>query len=126
MRLTRILLIAVLAVSCSESPRSPTAPAPPGAFTLSGHVREQLADGPGQPIANARIEVVYKAGAGGSAVTDANGRYQLDGVSALHFELRVTRDGFEPATQIVTPLTGDTTVDVRLVPRRRVVTRPAT
>jgi hypothetical protein len=84
--------------------------------TLSGTVRERVPNVVGDPIPGAEIRVGYKGGPGPVAVSDAEGRYALVGIESSAFKLDLTKDGYEPTTQLVAQPTEDTTLDLSLPP----------
>lgn len=107
----------LLAGGCGgEDGRSPTPTGPTGApasnsstFSLSGLV----VDDGGQVVPGATVTVLDGRNANASATTDRVGQYNLTGLSAGGFTLRVRRDGHDDATRGVT-LTGSTTADFTL------------
>jgi hypothetical protein len=94
--------------------------------TIRGTVRESLSQGPGAPIGEVHVRVLYKSGPGGSATSDAEGNYRIEGVAPLHFHPEATRDGYESVTETSAPLTEETTLDLALRPVPRTLIGPVT
>ena len=77
-------------------------PPPPGAI-----LRGSVVDERGRPVAGATVELALEAaseapaGAGGAAdrraSTDQDGRFELDGLAASRWDLKVSAGGFQPA-----------------------------
>jgi hypothetical protein len=116
---TCVVGLFVLAAAGCNATKSPLAPspgpepvAPPPvtspAFVISGRVS---ADDVAVP--NARVAIAEGSNTGSSAMTNDEGRYQLGDLPAGAYVLRVTVDGFEPATSSVS-LNGDRTVDFKM------------
>lgn len=109
-----LLSVAILLSGCDgrgSTPISPGPLAPPATqtYSLSGSVSEMLAAG-GEPIEGARIT---EASSGRTTITDANGRYTIDGLTATSRSVQVAKDGYVGATRTVA-MTGDTQLDIRL------------
>jgi hypothetical protein len=82
---------------------------PEGTYILSGRVTE-----PGNaPMADVRIETVGGPTTGRVAMTDGSGNYAFNGVSGVG-QVRATKEGYEPAIQVVTPDTEH--VNIELTP----------
>ena len=93
---------------------------PPISLTIHGTVRDSLPDGPGEPIRSAQIRVIEKAAKELSAVTDAEGRYRVEGLSSPYFQLQASKDGYQPAARVVVdPDATDTALDFVMTPIRR-------
>lgn len=114
-RVAGMLASAMLATACgdSSSPPSAPSPAPPPVasvlLTLSGTVTDDA----GGPIAGAVVSVLDGANVGKAAITDSSGRYNLTGLSAGGFSIRVRLDGFEDSIRAVT-LTTAGSADVKM------------
>ena len=102
---TALLLTGCLAACSPTAPNHQVAPAAtvaqptPVGVPVSGLVHDAVV----RPIAGALVEVVDGSGAGRSAVTDHNGRYQLPGTFTGTISVRASRDGFFTATRTYTP-----------------------
>ncbi|HET7695826.1 MAG TPA: carboxypeptidase-like regulatory domain-containing protein [Vicinamibacterales bacterium] len=115
-RLCALSSVAVLLAACGGGPSLPTAlppppPPPPPAVTyvLSGAVSEMTSAG-SAPVQGARvIEMV----SGRTSVSDQDGRYSIDGLTAISRSVSVTKAGYIVATGAVT-MSGDTELDIRL------------
>ena len=114
-RLSALLGLTVLLSACDGGASIPSAPTPPApippstlTYSLSGAVSEMTATG-SAPIEGARV--VEQTGR--TAVTDADGRYSISGLSAMTRAISVTRNGYLAGTRTVT-MTGDTQLDIRL------------
>lgn len=107
-----LLSLALLLSACDGNTQSQTflSPTPPPAFTLSGVVSEMTPTG---PVAIHGATVTQRNSVRALAVTDANGRYSLTGLSALSYTISVTMSGFITETKAVT-MTGDTQLDISL------------
>lgn len=99
-RLTLTVWISVLTLlalaGCRES-RSPTDPGPlippsSGTYALYGTIYE--AGALSSPLGQARIEIRDAASAGGSAISDANGRFRVEGLSLGFYTIEISLDGF--------------------------------
>lgn len=110
------------AASCCRNPMgldnivltpTPTAPAPPTAFALSGHVTNSATGG---PLSGAVVSVRDGPNAGRSTVTDSSGAYKLDQLLASTFTVNVSAAGYVEETQTVT-LTSDQMLSVQLTPQ---------
>ena len=88
--------------------------------TLSGRVFE-TAPTESTAVAGARVEVITGPNAGAAATADPTGAYSLPGLWG-DFQVRVTRDGYEPDVETVS--IGDTapTTDAHLAPLATLVT----
>jgi len=109
----RSLLGLVFVLSACDGPVSSQSfltPTPPATYTLSGVVSEMTAAG---PVAIKGAVVVERNSVRTQAVTDANGRYVLTGLSAASYTISVSMDGFLVETRGVS-MTGDTQLDIRL------------
>lgn len=99
-----------LLVACADPPVAPTppvAPSPPVApgppppapspagFSVYGSVLDTLF----RPIADATVEVIDGPARGASAVTDAQGFYELPGVFSDAITVRASKDGYVASTQ---------------------------
>ena len=111
--------LAMTAVDCTKS-TAPTAPSmvstpAPTMFNLHGTVSDSIS----RPVSDARVELVGGPQAGQFATTDMGGQFAFAPftASATTFTLRVTRDGYVPAT--VTAV-GNQIIDVSLTPVTRV------
>jgi hypothetical protein len=99
-----IATLAMTAVGCTKS-TAPTAattvptPASP-IFNLHGTVRDSIS----RPVSDARVELADGPQAGQFATTDMGGQFAFAPftASAAMVTLRVTRDGYAPATYTVT------------------------
>jgi len=114
-----IATLAMTAVGCTKStaPTAPTMVPTPASpmFNLHGTVRDSIS----RPVSDARVELADGPQAGQFATTDMGGQFAFAPftASATTFTLRVTRDGYAPAT--VTAV-GNQITDVRLTPVTRV------
>jgi Carboxypeptidase regulatory-like domain len=110
-RLSLLSLVFVLS-ACDGQATSQTflSPTPAVTYTLSGVVSEMTPTGP-VPIQGA--VVVQRNAVSTQAVTDANGRYILTGLSTSSYTVSISMDGFMIETKGVT-MTGDTQLDIRL------------
>ena len=80
---------------------------PEGTYILSGRVSEVG----NLSIPNARIDLVGGPMSGQFAMTDGIGRFTFNGVSGVT-QVRATKDGYQPATQNVSPDTENTNVQM--------------
>ena len=120
-RLTLLtLLIATAACGEGREPWTPTAPVMPGVFALSGTVYEH---GPlGQrPMPNVALEVAGDSGYLTPQRTGEDGRYRFS-LSSSDVALRVRATGFVQPCIATAVVTGDTTLDVHIVPETVLVT----
>lgn len=105
------ILIAIVAAACGGS--SPTQPANPS--NISGVVREKLPGGmPGLPVKGVKVEVSGQPGGPASTTTDDEGRYTL--VASGSFDLKFSKDGYQPTTLRVDALAANRTFDAALDP----------
>lgn len=120
-----LALAAAAAIGCADSAPTPAAPTPAapsasttpdGSFTLSGTIRELLAEGTGPAIARARVDLYFKSGLAASATTDAGGTFSISGVAARPFRLEVSRNGYAGAQRDTLALTADAVWDLALAP----------
>jgi len=110
-RLSLLSLVSLLAACDGQAPKqSFLSPTPPATYTLSGVVSEMTPTGP-EAIQGAIVSQRNSVKA--IAVTDADGRYRMSGLSAQSQTISVTMPGFITETKAVT-MTGDTQLDVRL------------
>jgi hypothetical protein len=119
LRLNIVIALLTALSACSDTPAAPSQPplsAPLGSFTIRGSVRESLLEGTGAPIEGVKVQVLYKNEQGGSALTDAEGSYRIEGVVSADFQLEAIKDGYESSTRAVKPLVSDATLDMALVP----------
>lgn len=91
-----VLLIASLAAACQESPTRPTAASTPA---VTGTVQDTF----GEPISGARVEMIDGPLAGRWALTTSAGRFSipLDGRSPQGISLRISKEGFASASQLI-------------------------
>jgi carboxypeptidase family protein len=117
------LAIAVAAAACggSKPPTQPTSPSG-SSFVVSGVIREKLlaAGGLGLPVKGVRVE-----GPGQSATTDDEGRYSM-AVAGGSFDLRLSKDGYQPAVLRVEALSSNRTLDGAIDPILRTLTGKVT
>jgi protocatechuate 3,4-dioxygenase beta subunit len=90
-----------------------------GTFDIDIHgatVRGRVVDArSGAPIANARVLLMSRMPANGSAFTDSDGRFAIDVMPDATYELQVNREEYAIATQSVVIANGSTPdVEVRL------------
>lgn len=105
------VLAALIACSGGNGPTSPTPPPAPVTLTLSGYVRESGGAAPG--ISGARVAVVEGVNTGHAAMTNAEGRYTLAGLSPGAFTVEFSHEAFAIVRRPVT-LSSDATLDVAL------------
>ena len=92
--------------------------ATPIAFSVTGTLTDGTSHG---VLPNITIQIVSGVNAGSSAITDSNGNYTLNGLSAGTLTLSVSAVGYQTTTQTVT-LTTRTRIDLVL---QRVAASPA-
>jgi hypothetical protein len=98
-----IATLAMTAVGCTKStaPTAPTMVPTPASpmFNLHGTVRDSIS----RPVSDARVELADGPQAGQFATTDMGGQFAFAPftASAAMVTLRVTRDGYAPATYTV-------------------------
>jgi hypothetical protein len=98
-----VALLALLA-GCgggSSAPATPSSSTPVALVTLSGVVFDSI-QGTLATVSGARVEVTAGVNTGRSAMTDAAGRYRLDGLSLGAMTLRISAAGFFTVTRSVT------------------------
>ena len=99
-----IATLAMTAVGCTKStaPTTPTMVPTPASpmFNLHGTVQDSIS----RPVSDARVELADGPQAGQFATTDMGGQFAFAPftASATKVTLRVTRDGYAPATYTVT------------------------
>jgi hypothetical protein len=84
---------------------------PPSAVSLAGVVTESTA--PFAPVPSARASVTAGPQTGRSVTTDAQGRYQIDGLSPEPLTIEISALGYLTQTRTLTPRTGEA-ADFRL------------
>jgi hypothetical protein len=72
-----------------------------------------VTEGSNLPVADVRVETIGGPMSGSVVMTDASGSYAFNGVSGV-VQVRATKDGYQPSTQIVTQDTEN--VNIGLVP----------
>ena len=95
-------MFAAVTIACNEAPL-PMGPTPPAApYSIGGQVYDTII----RPVADVRIEVIDGGRAGISALTNADGRYELPGTFAGPISIQAAKDGYvttikryDPATQ---------------------------
>jgi len=95
--------------SASITPPKPSAPASAGS-TLSGVVTDATSGG---ILPNISVRVADGGDAGRTAMTDATGRYEIDGLAAGAITLSITAVSYLPTARTVT-ISGDTRFDIVL------------
>jgi len=86
------------------------------AFSLTGSVTSSAG-----PVAGARIVLTSRDGAEvRSAISDAKGRYAIDGLVPAHYFIRVLHPSYGADRTIDLPLTATMTRDIRLAQRPRI------
>jgi hypothetical protein len=85
-------------------------PRPPGRFTLSGIISDNVSR---KPLASATVLVVDGPDAGHTTSTDEGGFYSLPALLQGSFTIRVSRGGYEAAETVAT-LSGDLHIDLGL------------
>ncbi len=115
---------ATVSVGPLTSDRTVDIPLVPIPVRLSGLVRESDQFG-GGPVAAARVAVASGSNTGRVAITDAGGRYVLDGVWG-EFTLSVTREGFQEETRRIVLAGVDQVADSRLTRLAAVLTQTIT
>jgi hypothetical protein len=106
------LMCAFWAAACGGDSRSPTAPAPAGAGTVTGVVVSVVE---GEPIAGANVRIARQ-----SAIADASGRFQVTGVPEIGlFPFIIEAPGyFQRQTSVVLrSINLDPDVTVDLIPK---------
>src|SRR5262249_25780641 len=117
MRIVLTILVAATSLTaCSSSHASaPTAPAPvvtPGAsYVLTGTVSTNT-DAGTRPLDDVSIEL-SNGTVGRSAVSDQDGRFEIDGLSAGTWTISLSKDGYATRSQAV-DIAGNTIVDFAL------------
>jgi Carboxypeptidase regulatory-like domain len=119
-QLLSFVVVTALFAACSPSPTRPTHvirdPAPTeqaaNTFGLSGSVSESTADGV-RPVEGATIGVADEFGNFMSTSSQADGRYEVHGLSAGTWELSVSKDGYDTMTMTV-QLSGEMALDIEL------------
>src|SRR6202171_3165250 len=117
-----IATLAMTAVGCTKStaPTAPTMVPTPASpmFNLHGTVRDSIS----RPVSDARVELADGPQAGQFATTDMGGQCAFPPftASAAMVTLRVTRDGYAPATYTVTRQGDSQSAVIFLTPLTRV------
>jgi Carboxypeptidase regulatory-like domain len=117
-----IATLAMTAVGCTKStaPTAPTMVPTPASpmFNLHGTVRDSIS----RPVSDARVELADGPQAGQFATTDMGGQFAFAPftASATTVTLRVTRDGYAPATYTVTRQGDSQSAVIFLTPLTRV------
>jgi hypothetical protein len=117
-----IATLAMTAVGCTKStaPTAPTVVPTPASpmFNLHGTVRDSIS----RPVSDARVELADGPQAGQFATTDMGGQFAFAPftASAAMVTLRVTRDGYAPATYTVTRQGDSQSAVIFLTPLTRV------
>jgi len=117
-----IATLAMTAVGCTKStaPTAPTMVPTPASpmFNLHGTVRDSIS----RPLSDARVELADGPQAGQFATTDMGGQFAFAPFTApaAMVTLRVTRDGYAPATYTVTRQGDSQSADISLTALTRV------
>ena len=110
------LLAATSLAACSRA-SAPTAPgafvSPGGSYVLTGTVSTNTDSG-AQPLDGVAIEL-SKGNLRRQAVTDQDGRFEIDGLSAATWTIALRKSGYTAQAQSV-EIAGDTSVDFALAP----------
>jgi hypothetical protein len=105
--------------STSTSTSSSTTSIAP-TFTLTGQVTNSTTQ---RNVGGAMVEVISGPNSGKSTTTDPNGRYELNGLVAGTFVVRVTASGFATQTSTVT-LTGNQSLQFTIVSNTTTTSQP--
>jgi hypothetical protein len=63
------------------------------------------------------VQILYKGGPGASAVSEEDGGYRIGDVpTSTAFRLQAVKEGYEPVTRVIEPLSADATIEFVLKP----------
>lgn len=91
--------------ACSGQGPATRSPVAPAALRPAEEIAGYVNDTAFQPVPNARVEVLDGPESGTTTITDASGRFSLEGEFTATTRFRAAKDGYEAAVQTLQPST---------------------
>jgi hypothetical protein len=105
-RLTRLTLVAALALPAAALDAQTPRPGPA--------VEVSAVDAAGRPVAGARVEVSSGGRPVAASDTDSQGRARFTALDPGRYEIRVTREGFQPGPKAGLEVSGSQSVAIEV------------